>query len=274
MTDYYKILGVEKTAPQDEVKKAYRKLAAKHHPDRGGNTAEFQKIEEAYRILSDPQSRSEYDNPQQQTQWTFNSRDFNDPLGEMFSHFGFGGFRAQNRNPKNKSINIRVEMTLKEIITGKEIVGSITLPSGKEQAIQLTIPPGVKSGDTIRFKELGDDSIPNIHRGDLIAQIFEIRHPQFHREGLNLITEYKISAFDAILGSLIKLETPEGKELEVTVPVSVQHGQLLKCNGHGIPKGHSGYRGDLYIQIGIVIPKHISEEHRKIISEINSKYKI
>jgi curved DNA-binding protein len=268
--DYYNILGIPKTADAEEIKKAYRRLAAKHHPDRGGDTAEFQKVEEAYRTLSDPQTRAEYDNPH--PQFSFNSSNFNQDFADIFGNFGFGGFRQQTRVQRNKNINIQVKVTLKDVILGKEVIGNIRLPSGRDQAIQLNIPPGVSHGDTIRFKELGDDSIPNIHRGDLIAQIIEIPSTEYHRDGRNIIMNYSISPFDAILGKKITIVTLEDKELEVSIPAGIQPGQLVKCAGHGIPVHQSRHRGDLFIHIKVNIPKDINEEDKLIVEKLQIKY--
>ncbi len=271
--DYYSVLGVSKTASQDEIKKAYRKLAAKHHPDKGGNTAEFQKVEEAYRTLGDEKKRSEYDNPMPQYSFhTGNMHDMNDIFGAMFggSPFG-GGFNARSR--KNRNINIRVEMTLEEILVGKEVTGTVRLPSGKDQAIQLSIPQGVQTGDNIKFRGLGDNSIPDMPRGDIIAQIVELPHPRFRREGRNLITDCTISAFEAILGKTIRFFTLEGKELEIKIPAGIQPGQLIKCDSYGLPAGpHNPHRGTLFIQVLVSIPKSISSEDIKQIEQLSSRY--
>ena len=274
--DYYNILGVSKTASQDEIKKAYRKLAAKHHPDKGGDTAEFQKVEEAYRTLGDPQKRSEYDNPQ--PQYTnfgggFANQDdfFSAMFGGRAGPFGFTGQRRQIR--KNKSINIQIQMTLKDILTGKDIVGSIKLPSGRDQALQLRIPKGVSSGDAIKFSGLGDDSIAGLPRGDLIANIEEVRHPNFQRDGANIYTEKSISVFDAMLGSSISIDTIENTTLEISVPAGIQPGQLLACNGFGLPKSpNSNARGNLYVKVNIIISKIASTEDQEIIKQLKAKY--
>lgn len=272
--DYYSILGVSKTASQDDIKKAYRKMASKHHPDRGGDTAQFQKIEEAYRTLSDDQTRAQYDNPSSQYAFhTGNMNDMNDLFGAMFGGNPFGGgFRQQSR--KNRNINIRVEMTLEEILVGKEVTGSIRLPSGKEQAIKLSIPQGVQNGDSIRFRGLGDDSIPNMPRGDVITQIIELPHPRFKRDGRNLYAEVQVSAFDAMLGKTIRFYTLESKELEIKIPAGIQPGQLIKCDSYGLPSGpHNLHRGTLFIQVQITIPKELSSDDRNQIEQLSARYR-
>ena len=272
--DYYSILGITKSANQDDIKKAYRKLASKHHPDRGGDTAKFQQIEEAYRTLSDDQTRAQYDNPMPQYQFnTGNMHDMGDMFGAMFGANPFGGgFRQQSR--KNGNINIRVEMTLEEILVGKEITGSIRLPSGKDQALQLSIPQGVQNGDAIRFRGLGEDSIPNVPRGDVIAQIVELPHPRFKRDGRNLYAEISISAFDAMLGKTVRFITLENKELEIKVPSGIQPGQMIKCDSYGLPAGpHNIHRGTLFIQVQVSIPKILFTEDRKEIEQLSDRYR-
>jgi curved DNA-binding protein len=271
--DYYSILGVQRNASQDEIKKAYRQKAMKHHPDRGGDANKFKEIEEAYRTLSDQQKRSEYDNPQHQ----FRSHHFRDNhMDDFFNQFGFGPFGPfghQQRMPRNKTVTIRVEMTLKEIITGKDLIGSIMLPSGREQALELKIPPGVNNGDAIKFKGLGDDSIPGVDRGDLVAQVMEIPDPVFIRDGANIVMPFNLSVFDAILGKKITIKTPEEKELEITIPQGMQPGQMIKCGGHGIPRGGGrGVRGDLYLRCHITIPKNITEQDKDTIKALSSRY--
>lgn len=268
--DYYNTLGVSKTASADEIKKAYRKLAAKHHPDKGGDTAEFQKVEEAYRTLSDPQKRAEYDNPQ--TQYSFHTHNMDDIFGSMFGGSPFG-FNQRRQMRKNKSINIVVQMSLKDLLFGKDVVGSIKLPSGRDQALQIRIPKGVSTGDAIKFSGLGDDSVAGIPRGDLIAQIQEVPHPNFQRDGANLYTDVSISAFDAMLGTSVIIETVEESTLDVTVPAGIQPGQLLACNGYGLPKNHqTGVRGNLYVRMNITIPRITDAVDESAIKQLKTKY--
>jgi molecular chaperone DnaJ len=250
MSEYYNILGVSKTASQDEIKKAYRKLASKHHPDKGGDTATFQKIQTAYDTLGDDQKRREYDNPQ--PQFRFNTGNM-DGFEDLFSQFGFG---ARNRQPvrQNRHINIQTRVTLNEVLKGKEVIGSIQLPSGREQNIQLKIPKGVKTGDSIRYQGMGDDSVPNLPRGDLIVQIVELPDRTFKRDGANLFVDYTINAFDAILGTSILVDTVNNSRLDITVPPGIQNGQMINCKGHGVPTDDRGIRGSMFVKINIKTP--------------------
>jgi len=269
MTDFYQTLGVGRNATEDEIKKAYRKLAGKHHPDRGGDTKMFQTIEEAYRTLSDPQSRAEYDNPQ--PQFGFNTSNMDDVFGAMFGGNPFGGFR-QRAMTRNKTVNIRVDMTLEEILRGKEVVGSIKLPSGRDQALHLNIPSGVTIGDTIRFRGIGDDSIPNIPRGDLIAQIVEVPHPLFKRDGKHLYADYTISVFDAIIGKTVRVNTVDGTQLDISVPPGIQPDQKIKCDGYGMPSLNDPRRGNLFVQIKVIVPRNMFTEDRLIVEELAKRY--
>lgn len=268
MSEYYNILGVAKTASQDEIKKAYRKLASKHHPDKGGDTATFQKIQTAYDTLGDDQKRREYDNPQPQFRFdTNNMGGFED----LFSQFGFGQRRPQQPR-QNRHINIQTRVTLKEVLHGKEVIGSIQLPSGREQNIQLKIPKGVKTGDSIRYQGMGDDSVPNLPRGDLIVQIVELSDRIFKRDGANLFTECTISAFDAILGTSVIVDTIADSQLDISVPAGIQHGQMINCKGHGLPTDDRGIRGSMYVKINIKTPTIVDGVDRTILETLRGKY--
>lgn len=275
--DYYKTLGVSKNASQDEIKKAYRKLASKHHPDRGGDTKKFQEIQVAYDVLSDDQKRAEYDNPSPQfggfdgNGWRFTSGNPED-FENIFNQFGFFGQRPGARQRRNKNLNVRVTMTLEEILEGKTVIGSLTLPSGRDQPIDLKIPKGVKHGDVIKYSSLGDDSIPGIPRGDVIVTIEELAHYNFIRDGDNLRMEYNVSAFDAILGTVIRITSIDNTTLEIKVPAGSQPGTTLSCSDYGMPKYNSNQRGKLYIKLNVVIPKNISDEDKKLISNLKEKY--
>lgn len=269
MSDHYNTLGVGKNANADDIKKAYRKMAAKHHPDRGGDTKHFQKIQEAYDTLSDPAKKQQYDNPQPEFRFhTGNMGGFED----IFANFGFGGFGQRQQVRRNKNITITVKMTLQEIFEGKEVVGSIKLPSGKDQALQIKIPRGVQHGDQIRFQGLGDDSIPGMQRGDLITSIIELPDSRFRRDGFHLFTEAKINSFDAMLGTVVVVETIAGSYLEISVPAGIQHGQMVNCRGHGLYEVNRNTRGNMFVAINVSTPANLEPGDRAVLEKLQTKY--
>jgi curved DNA-binding protein len=221
MSDLYNTLGVERSANPDEIKRAYRKLAAQHHPDRGGDTKKFQEIQAAYDTLSDSEKRAEYDNPQPQIGgFNFHGNGFPPGFEDIFAHFGDGhpfsamfGRRPQQRN---RTLNLQSSITLYEALTGKDIIANIRLPSGKEQLLEIKIPPGINDGSTLRLSGVGDDSIPNLPKGDIHFTIQVQPHPEFQRQGDDLISEIEVNCIDAILGKKILINTIDNKLLAQT----------------------------------------------------------
>lgn len=268
MTDYYNILGIAKTASQEEIKRAYRKLASQHHPDKGGDTAKFQQIEEAYRILSDPQKRQEYDNPMPQN--PFNG---GVPPGfeDIFGSFGFGDIFNQRRRPqhaKNRNLNLETQITLQEAFEGKNLIANVRLPSGRDQTIDVKIPAGIKDGTTLRLAGMGDDSVSNIPRGDIYLSVRIMPHSIFTREQDDLIMEIKINCFEAMLGKSMQFETLDGKILETNIPAGIQPGQMLNIYGHGMPSMNDPrMKGRLLIKVGVTIPKLLTEDEKMLLKK-------
>ena len=267
--DYYSTLGVARGASQDEIKKAYRSLAMKHHPDRGGDEKKFKEVEEAYRILSDPDKKSVYDmggdpsNPHGMGGFDFNSQNFND----VFQHFGFG-FRPRQR--KNQSLGIAVTLTLEDVLKGRDIDAEISTPNGNRKLINIKIPAGVEHGQQIRYQGMGDQSIPNLPPGDLIVNIQIQRHARFHREHQHLVCEQKLSVWDLILGSDFNIKTLDGRELNVTVPEGTQPDTLLQVQREGLPNMKTGQKGNLLIKIKVDIPKNLTNDQKQKIRELKN----
>lgn len=272
MANYYDTLGVAKTASQDEIKKAYRKLAAKHHPDRGGDTKKFQEISVAYDTLSDPEKRNQYDNP---NPFGGSGQGFQqyggmpDGFEEIFKNFGFGDiFGRRPQQVKNRNLNLSTNITLEDAYHGKNLIADLNLPSGRQQTIEVKIPPGVRTGTTLRLAGVGDDSVSNIPRGDVHLTINIMPHPRFEREGDDLIMKVSITAFEAMLGKKITFESIGGKTLETNIPAGIQPGQNLNIHGHGMPNlSNPLMKGRLLINISVSIPATLTEDQKKIIKE-------
>lgn len=272
MADLYNILGVDKTASQDDIKKAYRKLASKHHPDRGGNTQKFQEIQTAYDTLSDPNKRAEYDNPRPQFNGNWQGEGVPPGFEDLFSSFGFGdifGQRRSSRAARNRDLNLETQITLAEAYSGKELIASVQLPSGRDQTLEVKIPAGVRDGTTLRLNGMGDDSVSNIPRGNINLTIRVKPDHRFRREGDDLVMEHTISCFDAILGKTVQFQTIDGKTLETNIPPGIQPGQTMSVHGHGMPNMNDPrMKGRLLIKVNITIPKTLTDSQKDSLRKI------
>jgi DnaJ-class molecular chaperone len=279
MKDYYKTLGVPRNASPDEIKKAYRSKAMKHHPDRGGDEKVFKEINEAHDILSDPQKKSMLDqgvdplNPQQgggfgNHEFHFTTGGMDDILRGFGFNFGFGqgtGFQ-QRQQPRNKSLNVNLTISLEEAFMGVEKTIEIQYPTGRKQ-MNITIPKGVDNGMAIRYSGMGDDSIKNLPAGDLTISINVMPHPKFAREGLNLLTDSNIDCFDAILGTTVDIRTLDGRVLQLVVPPGTQSGTTLGLRNEGMTD-QAGNIGRLYVRVNVQIPTDLDPNAINLIKHI------
>lgn len=277
MTDYYQTLGVPRGAGQDEIKQAYRRLAAQHHPDRGGDTAMFQEVQAAYATLSDPEKRQQYDNPQPQ----FGGGGFHfgggvPPGFEDFFAQAFGngnpffgqGFRQPQRN---RNLNLQTTITLEEAYLGKNLMANVGLPSGLEQVLEVKIPPGVRDGTVLRLAGMGDDTYNNVPRGDIHLTINIQPHHIYQRQGDDLLRTLTVSCFDAILGKTVKFDTLDGKTLEVNVAPGTQPGQTLAVQGYGMPyMADPRMKGRLLLEINITIPTDLNQQQKDLVKQLIS----
>ena len=238
MTDYYQILGVAETATPDEIKKAYRSLAMKHHPDKGGDQNTFKNISAAYDTLGDPNKRAEYD---QTRRGGHSFRSGNQGFHEFHDIFGqspFGAhfqdiFGRHPRMPRNRDLNIQCHVSFIDSFNGKQLEANYTLPSGRNQNVIINIPPGVAHGDMIKYQGLGDDSVPGAPRGSLNVTILVDSDPLFSRNGLDLYTTIFISPIEAMVGCKKKIKLITGQEKELTINAGTQSGTEFAINGHG-----------------------------------------
>lgn len=270
--NYYEVLGVAKTATADEIKKAYRKLASMHHPDKGGDTAKFQQVEEAYRTLSDPQKRAEYDNPVQQmgpNHFHFNFGNGN--VEDIFAQFGFDMFgRRQPQPRRNKDIRSELVVTLKDTLTEQKKTLSIKTANGNRQNVDIVVPRGITSGTTMKYPGMGDNMFENLPRGDLYITIHVMADPSYQVSGLDLVTSLTIDCFQAILGCEQTVVGIDGKEFVIQTPQGCQPGTKLKISGEGLYGFQNDIKGSLFVNVNIRIPTNLPEEQKQLIKTIAS----
>jgi curved DNA-binding protein len=280
MTDYYQTLGVTPNASEAEIKKAYRSLANKHHPDKGGDQATFKDISVAYDILSDNQKKAEYDQQRmggpQVRFHTGGMPDFGDIFGAQFGgHSPFGDiFGRQVR--RNKDLNIQCQISLLDSYLGKQLEANYRLPSGKNQAVVINVPPGVTHGDTIRYGGLGDDTFPQAPRGNLNVTIIVSPDPNYERRGDDLYTSVKINPIEAIIGCQKVVKSITGQEMEIDIRGGVgSTSREYASTGQGFSNPHNGTRGRFVTEVIIepltVTNPDILKKLKAINDEITSR---
>lgn len=273
---HYNTLGVSETATPEEIKKAYRKLASQHHPDKGGDTAMFQQVEEAYRVLSDPQQRQQYDFEQQgggTRHFNFGNFDGND-LNDIFSRFGmhFGPGFSQPRQPRrNKDLRIELALDLASTLEKQTKTISVQTTNGQRQTLDVDIPKGVATGASIRYPGLGDNFFTSLPRGDLYVNFRILPNPEFQVFGIDLITNLDINPFEAILGCEKTVTGLDSKNFLFNVPAGVQHGGKLRLNGQGLWDMHQPIRGNLIVNISIITPTKLSNEQLDLVRQIQNQ---
>lgn len=285
ITDHYSTLGVSRNASPEEIKQAYRKLAAQHHPDKGGDGEKFKDVQVAYSILSDPSRKLEYDRNPQASQPYFDFQNAQraqagmhmDPA-EMFAHFfnrppgvdPFSFFRDRPQQPKNLSLNIQTSITLEEAFFGKDWLAEVQLPSGRTQTINIKIPAGIQDGTMLKVAGLGDDSHPHVPRGDIHLTVQVAAHRYYTRQGDDLVKPINVMCIEAILGCTLQVDTIDGRMLEVTINPGTQHGQILNAPGYGMPNiNDNRFRGRLLMPINIEIPTQLTPGQKELLSKFH-----
>lgn len=300
--DYYEVLGVDKGAGKDEIKKAFRKAAVKHHPDKGGDEAVFKEINEAYEVLSDDKKRTAYDQ-------------FGHAAGahqagggayagaNPFEGFGAGGFNVDfdfsgfnsgqggNLNDifemfftgmRNRTRDVEITLTIdfSEAVGGcvKEL--SLRIPDHQKntretQHIKVRIPAGIDSGQVIKLAGKGEVNATGA-KGDLYVRVLVREDRRFRRDGSNIITEETINMIDAALGTTIEIETIDGK-VNVRIPAGTQPGKLIRLSGKGMPAMGTSRRGDHIIIVNVEIDKKLTAKQKQLLEQYRetnkSKYK-
>lgn len=304
--DYYKILGVSKTASQDEIKKAYRKLAVKYHPDKNAGNKEaeerFKEIAEAYEVLKDPEKRKKYD--QLGANWkqfenagpgaygysnfggqggsTFyyegdlgdifgsGGEDFSDFFksffGGGFSSRGFDGGRTRYSSARPRDghdLRAEMEITLEEAFHGTSRILNVN-----GEKLRVKTKPGAYDGQELRIRGKGGHGVNGGNRGDIYVTIRVLPDPRYTVQGNDLILKADVDLYTAVLGGKIEIDTLSGK-VSVPVPAGSQSGSKLRLRGKGMPVyGKPGQAGDLYVQLNVLIPKHLTEKETELFKQL------
>ena len=277
MTDYYQTLGVPQNAGPDEIKRAYRKLANQHHPDKGGDQAKFKEISVANDILSDPQKKAEYDQMRMagpQVRFTTGGmHDFGDifggghPFAGAFGHmFGDGSGRQQRRN---RDLNIQCQISLLDSYIGKQLEANYRLPSGRNQTVVINVPPGISHGETIRYQGLGDDSVPNAPRGSLNVTIIVLPDSNFQRINDDLYTTVHVNPIEAMIGCHRTVKFITGEDREIDIRPGVESGTEYASAGTGFSNLQTNRKGRFVILINIRTPNITDPELIAKLKELN-----
>ena len=289
--DYYKVLGIEKTATPKDIKNAYRKLARKYHPDLNPNDKDakknFQAINEANEVLSDPDKRKKYD--QYGKDWQHadefekakqyqgqssdsrgsrfagaqNEGDFSDFFASMFGG-ATGGGRGRQAKYRGEDYNAEIHLDLADAYETHQQTLSVN-----EQNLRITIPAGIENGQTIKITGHGGQGINGGPNGDLYITFSIANHPLFKRLGNNLYASVDLDLYTAILGGELTIDTLDGK-VKLKVKPETQNGSKVKLTGKGFPVYKAkGQFGDLFVTFNIKIPTNLTEKQKELFTQLS-----
>jgi curved DNA-binding protein len=298
--DYYKTLGVSKSASAEEIKKAYRKLALKYHPDRNHGDkqaeAQFKELSEAYAVLSDPEKKKQYDmfgaegfTRRYSQEDIF--RDFD--VGSIFKEFGFGGggrgqnifsqifggtgqthfrgggspydsgFHGRPQARKGQDMIYELAITLEEAAATTDKVISYQV-EGQQNSVSVKVPAGIISGKKLRLRGKGQPSPNGGPNGDLYIQIKILDHPLFQRQGDDLIINREIKFSEAVLGTEIEVPTIDKKTLRLKINSGTQNNAKFRLKGYGMPHMDGKGRGDAYVHVTAAVPNKLNKKQKAL----------
>jgi DnaJ-class molecular chaperone len=259
--DHYETLGVQRDATEQDIKKAYRKLASKHHPDKGGDQEQFKRIQGAYEVLSDPDKRAQYDNPNPFDQ--FDGFGGGNPFESIFGDI-FGARRRPQSNPNGV---VDITITLLQAYTGTNMI----VNTGYTQ-LDVSIPQGAEEGDKLRIPGKGPVRMRELPPGDLYVRIHVDAPLNWGRKGAELYMRHNINVFDAITGCNVNITHLDGKVYQLKVPPGTESGTKLRMNGLGMFIPNRGVQGNLNVIIELDVPKVTAKEDVELLNNIKKKY--
>jgi curved DNA-binding protein len=304
--DYYKILGVEKDATQEEIKKAYRKLALKYHPDRNPDNKQaeekFKEITEANEVLSDPEKRKKYD--QLGANWKYyqqpgtggpgmddffsqfggtggrSSYQYSGDLGDLFGNIGgfsdffesfFGGRGAGSRSGAYSAAQKGQDYEANLNLTLEEVFNGVDRQITVDgKTLKVKIEQGTRDKTKLRLRGMGSPGTHGGEKGDLYLNIHVIDHPFYEVKEDDLYYNLDVDLYTAVLGGNVQIQTLDHKKLNIVIPPETDNGKLLKLRGQGImKKDNKNKRGDLFIRIIVQIPKHLSKEEKELFNKLS-----
>ncbi|TAH41992.1 MAG: J domain-containing protein [Bacteroidetes bacterium] len=286
--DYYKILGIDKSAKPDQIRKAFRDLAKKYHPDKNPNNKsaedKFKQVNEAYEVLKDPEKKRKYDelgdswksysnNGGRQSDFDWNqwanqsqsrssgSGNFSDFFESIFGgSFGAGSPRSRNnRALRGEDLQATMDLTLEEVVNGTQRLVNIG-----GQPIKLSIKAGARNEQVLRMKGKGSPGYNGGEPGDLHISLRILKHPVFEVKGNDLYMDFYVDVLTAVLGGKVTLNTLD-KAVSISIPPGTDSGKTLRLKGAGLPEyGLPDKRGELYVRILVQVPKNLSEKEREL----------
>lgn len=290
----YEILGVGKNATDDEIKKAFRSLAVKHHPDAGGDEETFKKISQAYDVLSDPKKRAEYDQAlrygsfmgsgQPGAASNMGGMNWSDIIESILrgegafgtgwnpEQTGFAGFNGWGspRPQRGDDLTMVVDVTFEEALEGVARKVSYRIPStGETQNITVKIPAGAVEGGRLRYHERGEYGSNGGMRGDLVVTTHIGSHPCFVRDGADVTMDLPVSIYEAALGAEVQIAAPNGKDIKLKIPAGTQAGKTFRFKGMGAPDvKNKGQVGSFYVKVRVEVPTDLTAEEREALGRL------
>lgn len=250
MQDYYSILGINSESTREEIKSAYKKLAKRHHPDRGGDTAKFQEIQNAYSVLSNPETRQQYDLRKQ-------SGILYGDYGDFYSRFDDIIISRQTRS-RSPAVKITLWIDLEDIAAKSPKVISIKTgdyPDERAQYVEIEIPEAVEDGSSFRYTKLIKTSGGE---RDLVVTFKVNPNSKWQRDGLDITTEFDIKIWDLITGTSVTIDTIKGTKMKITIPAGTQPNTVMRLAEHGL-EDCDNKRGDMYVRLNAYIPETIPD---------------